>query len=111
MMLGGKLRPAASLYVFGQCSHGFLGNFDAFAAIDRRFGDVNGSEDFAAATFTLDPQRDCGLHGVLGTRKATAGDGLPDEILLLGGEVYLHALNLAGLAEKSRESMISTRWD
>jgi hypothetical protein len=96
MTLGGKLRPTAPFYVLGQCSYGFLGNFDAFAAIDRRFGDIDGSEDFAAATFALDPQRHCGVHGVLGALKTTAGDGLPDEILLLGGEVYLHTLNLAG---------------
>ncbi len=96
MVLGGKLLPAAPLYVLGQCAHGFLGNIDAFAAIDRRFGNIDGSEDFTVATFTLDPQLHGSLHGVLGTLKATAGDGLPDEILLLGGEVYLHQLNLAG---------------
>jgi hypothetical protein len=94
-MLGGKLRPAAPFYVLGQCAHGFLGDFGAFAAINRGFRDIDSSEDFRAATFALDPKRYCSLHGIFGTLKPPARDGLPDKILLLGGQVYLHALNVA----------------
>ena len=97
-MLGGKLRSAAPFYVLGQCAHGFLSDFDAFAAINRGFRDIDSSEDFAATTFALDPKRHRGLHGIFGTLKPAACDGLPDKILLLGGEVYLHTLNVAGPA-------------
>jgi len=69
-MLAGKLRPAALFYVLGQRAHGFSGDFGPFAAINRGFGDIDRGKDFRAATFTLKP---------------AACDGLPDEILLLGG--------------------------
>jgi hypothetical protein len=94
-MPGGKLRPAAPLYVLGQRAHGFLGDFGSFAAINRGFRDIDSSEDFCAATFALDPKRYCCLHGIFGPLKPAACDGLPDKILLLGGEVYLHPLKLA----------------
>jgi hypothetical protein len=94
--LGGKLRAAAPFYVFGQCPHGVLGDFDTFAAINRRFRDIHGSKDFGPATFPLNPERHRGLHSIFRTLKPAACDGLSDEILLLGGEVYLHGLNVAG---------------
>ena len=47
-MLGGKLRPAAPLYVLGQCSNGFLGNFDAFAAIKEDDADSRQNVHFRA---------------------------------------------------------------
>jgi len=53
MMLGGKVRPAAPLYVLGQCPHGCLGNFDAFATIDRGFCNINGGEDFRTTAFAV----------------------------------------------------------
>jgi len=107
VMLGGKLPTAAPLDVLGQCPHGFLGDFEAFTTINRGFRDVDGSEYFGAAAFALNPKRHCGLYGTFGPLKPAARDGLPDKILLLGGEVYLHGLNLADPAYKSRESMIS----
>jgi hypothetical protein len=97
-MLGGELRPAAPFYFLGQRAHGFLGDFGAFAAINRGFRDIDSGEDFDAATFALDPKRHRGLHGVFGPLKPAACDGLPDKILLLRGEVYLHALELANPA-------------
>jgi hypothetical protein len=95
-MHGGKLCPALPLYVLGQRAHGFPRDFGAFAAIDRGLRDIDGGEDFAAATFALDPKRHCGLHGIFGPLKPAAGDGLPDKILLFGSEVDLHALNVTG---------------
>jgi hypothetical protein len=106
-MLGDELRAAAPLYVLGQCADGFLSNFDAVAAINRGFGDIDGGENFRAATFSLDPQRYCCLHRIFGALKPAALDGLPDKILLLGGEVYLHTLCVADPAWKSRGPMIS----
>jgi hypothetical protein len=35
VMLGGRLPTAAPLDVLGQRPHGFLGDFDAFTAINR----------------------------------------------------------------------------
>jgi hypothetical protein len=95
-MHGGKLCPALPLYVLGQRAHGFPRDFGTFAAIDRSFRDIDGSEDFGAATFALDPKRDCGLHGIFGSLKPAACDSLSDKILLLGSEVDLHALNVTG---------------
>jgi hypothetical protein len=97
-MLGGKLRPAAPFYVLGQGAHGFLGDFDAVAAIDRGFRNIDSGEDFGAATFALDPKRHCGLHRIFGPLKPAARNGLPDKILLLGRQVYLHSSKLAGPA-------------
>ena len=111
VMLGGELRPAAPFYVLGQCAHGFLGNFDAFAAVNRGFGDIDGSENFGAAALALDPKRDCGLDRIFGALKPAALDGLPDKILLLGGEVYLHTTNVAGVDKggKSRRAPVPPR--
>jgi hypothetical protein len=95
VMLSGKLRAATPFYVLGQRTRGFLGDFDSFATINRGFRDIDRSEDFAAATFAFDPQRQRGLHGIFGTLKPAACDGLPNKILLLDGEVYLHASNIA----------------
>jgi hypothetical protein len=95
-VLGGKLRPTPPLYVLGQCSHRFLRDLGAFAAIDRGYRDIDSRQDFGAATFALDPKRHCGPHGIFGPLKPAACDGLPDKILLLGSEVYLHTLNVAG---------------
>src|SRR3984893_17710970 len=102
-MLGDELRPAAPFYVFGQCAHGFLGDFDAVAAINRGFRDIDGGENFRAATFSLDPKRYCCLHRIFGALEPAALDGLPDKILLLGGEVYLHRVSVCRPALKVKE--------
>jgi hypothetical protein len=91
-MLGGKQLPAAPFNVLGQYPHGFLGDFDAFAAINRGFSNIDGGEDFSPAPFALDPKRHCGLHSIFGTLKPAVCDGLPDKILLFGGEVDPHRL-------------------
>jgi hypothetical protein len=95
-MLPSKLGPAASLYVVRKCPHGLLGDFDSVAPINRGFRHIGGGQDFATATFVLDPQRHCGLHGVLGALIPAAQDRLTDKILLLGREVYVHLSKLAG---------------
>jgi hypothetical protein len=105
-MLGGELRPAAPFYFLGQCAHGFLRDFDAIAAIDRGFRDIDGGENFRAATFSLDPKRYCCLHRIFGALKPAALDGLPDKILLLGGEVYLHRVSVCRPALKVKESNV-----
>jgi hypothetical protein len=94
-MLGGELHPAPLFYVLSERAHRLLGDFRAFAAINRGFRDIDSSEDFGAATFALDPKCDCSLHSIFGALKAAACDGLSDKILLLGGDIYLHALKLA----------------
>ena len=99
VMLAGKLRPAAPFYVLGQCPHGLPCDLDAVATLDRGLRDIDSGEDFGAATFALDPKRHRGLHGILGTLEPAALDGLPDKILLLWGELYLHAFNVAGSAQ------------
>jgi len=93
VMLGGKLRPAAPLYILGQCAHGLLSDFDTLATINRGFRDIDKAEDFAAAALALNPKRHCSLHGIFGPLKPAAGDGLPHKILLLGGWLNLHTLN------------------
>jgi hypothetical protein len=90
-VLVGELRPTESFDVFGQCAHGFLSDFDAFAAANRSSCDVDGSENLRAATFSVNPKRHCCLDGILGTLKPAALDSPSDKILLLGSEVYLHA--------------------
>jgi hypothetical protein len=90
-VLVGQLRPTVPFDVFGQCAHGFLGDFDAFAAANRGSRNINGGENLRAATFSIDPERHCCLHSIFSARKPAALDGLPDKILLLGSEVYLHA--------------------
>lgn len=95
-MRGGKLRPTPPLYVLGQRPHRFLRDLGAFAAINRGYRDIDSRQDFGAATFTLDPKRHCGQHGIFGPLKPAVCDGLPDKILLLGSEVYLHTPNVAG---------------
>jgi hypothetical protein len=97
-MLTDKLRPAAPFHVLGQCAHGFSGDFGAFAAINRGSCDIDSSKDFASAAFKLHPKLHRGLHGIFCTLKPSTCDGLPDKILLLGREVYLHGLNVAGPA-------------
>ena len=106
-MLSGKLRSPAPLNVLGQGTHRFLGNFGAFAAINRGFRDVDGGKNIGATAFALNPKRHRSLHRIFGTLEPAACDRLADEILLLGSEVYLHTSNVAGAALKSRESMIS----
>jgi hypothetical protein len=101
-MLADKLRPATPFYVLGQRAHGFLGDFGAFAAINRGFRNIDSGKDFAAAAFTLDPKLHRGLHGIFRPLKPAACDGLPDKILLFGCEVYLHAFNLTDPAQKSK---------
>ena len=98
-MLAGKLRPAAPFYVLRQCPHGLPRDLDALATVDRGLRDIDSGDDFGTATFPLDPKRHRGLHGVFGTLKPAALDGLPDEILLLWGELYLHTFNVAGLTQ------------
>jgi hypothetical protein len=95
-MLTGKLRPAAPFHVFGQRPHGFLGYYGAFAAVNRRFRNIDSGKDFVAAAFTLDPKPHRGLHCIFRTLKPAACDGLPDKILLLRRKIYLHRSNLAG---------------
>jgi hypothetical protein len=94
--LGAKLRPAAPLYVLGQCTHGFVGDFSAFATVDRGFRDIDSGEDFDTTTFALDPKRQRGLHRIFGAFKPAACDSLLDKILLFRGEVYLHLATVAG---------------
>jgi hypothetical protein len=97
-MLVRKLRPPAPFHVLGQCTHGFLGDFDAVAPINRGFRDIDSGEDFGVAAFALDPKRHCGLHGIFRPLNPAACDGLLNKILLLGSEVYLHTANVAGSA-------------
>jgi hypothetical protein len=92
-MLAGKPRPAAPFHFLSQRAHRILGDFGAFAAIDRGLGNIDSGKDFAAAAFALNPKLHRGLHGIFRALKAAARDGLSDEILLFGREVYLHALN------------------
>jgi hypothetical protein len=108
-MLGGKLGPAAPFHVFGQRTHRGLSDFDAFAAVERGFGNIDGGKDFRTAALAFDPQCDCRLHRILGALKSTALDSAADKVLLFRRQIYLHALNLARLAHESRESMIPTR--
>ena len=96
VLLGNKLRPAVPFYLLGQCVHGFLGDFDTFAAVNGGFCNIDGGENLRAATFSLDPKHHCCLHRIFGALKPAALDGLSDKILLLGSEVYLHAANVAG---------------
>ena len=91
VVLVGELRSTVPFDVLGQCAHGFLGDFDAFAAANRGSCDIDSSKNLAAATFSIDPERHCCPHGIFGALKPAALDGLSDEILLLGSEVYLHA--------------------
>ena len=105
-MLGDELRPAVLFYFLGQCAHGFLGDFDAVAAIDRGFSDIDGGENFRAATFSLDPKRYCRPHRIFGALEPAALDGLPDKILLLGGEVYLHWVSVCRPAPEVKESNV-----
>jgi hypothetical protein len=91
MLLADKLRPAAPFHVIGQSTHGFPGDFGAFAAIDRGFRDINSGQDLAAAAFALDPKLQRGLHGIFWTLKPAACDGFADKILLFRCELYLHA--------------------
>jgi len=88
--LVGDLRPTVPFDVLGQCAHGFLSDFDAFAAANRGSSNIDGGEKLRAATFSLDPKRHCCLHGIFGALKPAALDGLADKILLLRSEVYLH---------------------
>src|SRR6266446_7190679 len=94
-VLVGQMRPTVPFDVFGQCSHGFLSDFDAFAPANRGSCNINGGENLRAATFSIDPKRHCRLHGIFGARKPAALDGLSDKVLLLGSEVYLHAAYVA----------------
>jgi hypothetical protein len=102
-MLGSKLGPAAPFYVLGQRPHGFLGDFHAFAAINRGLCDIDSGQNFGAAAFSLDPKHHCGLHRIFGTLKPAACDGSPDKILLLGSEVYLHMSDIAVASLKIKE--------
>jgi hypothetical protein len=95
-MLAGKLRPAAPFHVLSQRTHRILGDFAAFAAIDRGLGNIDRGKDFAAATFALNPKVHRGLDGILWTLKAAARDGFSDKILLFGREVNLHPSNVTG---------------
>jgi hypothetical protein len=105
-MLGDELRPAVLFYFLGQCAHGFLGDFDAVAAIDRGFRDIDGGENFRAATFPLDPKRYCRLHRIFGALEPATLDGLPDKILLLECEVYLHKASVCRPAPKVKETSV-----
>lgn len=89
---------AASLFdVLSQSAHGVLCNVDAFAERNRGPCGVYSGKNFVATALPLDPQRQRRLNCVLGAGKPSALDGLPDEILLLRGEIYLHAANVRGL--------------
>jgi hypothetical protein len=66
-------------------------DFDTFAAANRGSCDIDRSKNLGAATFSIDPERHCCLHGIFGTLNTATLDGLSDEFLLLGSEVYLHA--------------------
>ena len=91
VVLVGELRPTVPFDVLGQCAHGFLGDFHAFAAANRGSCDIDSGKNLHAATFSIDPERYCCLHGIFGALKPAALDGQSDKILLLGSEVYLHA--------------------
>jgi hypothetical protein len=96
VMLAGKLRPAAPFHVLSQRTHRILGDFAAFAAIDRGLGNIDSGKDFAAATFALNPKVHRGPHGIFRTLEAAAGDGFSHKVLLFEREVYLHASNVTG---------------
>lgn len=91
VVLVGKLRPTVPFDVLGQCAHGFLGDFDAFAPANRGSCDIDRSQNLRAATFSIDPERHCCPYGIFRALKPAALDGLSDKILLLGSEVDLHA--------------------
>jgi hypothetical protein len=93
-MLGSELRTSPPFYVIGQSAHRFPGDFDAFAPVDRRFGDIDGSEDFHAAAFFFDPKRHRRPHRILRALEPAAIDGLPDKILLFGSKLDLHQWKL-----------------
>jgi hypothetical protein len=106
-VIGGKQLSAVPFNVLGQYPHGFLGDFNAFATIDRGFSNFDGGDDFSPASFAFDPKRHCGLDGIFRTLEPAVGDSMPDKILLFEGEVNPHGLSVAGPTWKSRESMIS----
>ncbi len=90
-MRRGKPRPALALHLLGERTHGFRGNLNSFAAIDRGLRKVDCAENLSATTLALDPKCQGGLDSVFRTPETAARDSLPDELLLLGREVYLHA--------------------
>src|SRR5258708_19350298 len=87
--LVGELRPTVPFNVLGQCAHGFLGDFDAFAAANRGSCDIDSSKNLGAATFSIDPERHCCPHGIFGALKPAALDGLSSKTFLLRSHVYL----------------------
>jgi hypothetical protein len=62
------------------------------AIVARRI--VYSGKNFSAPALPLDPQRQRRLNRVLSTRKPADFDGMPDEIVLLGSEIDLHAINI-----------------
>jgi hypothetical protein len=96
LILGGELRPAALFDFLGQDTHGFLSDFDAFATGNRGACGIDSGENLGAAALSFDPKRQSRLYGVFSAGEAAALDRLSDEILLLGGEVYLHIANVMG---------------
>jgi hypothetical protein len=97
VIFGGEKRPTFPLYFLGQFAHRFFGDFDAFTAGYLRARSVDGGENLRTAAFPLDPKRERRLDGVFSACETAAINGLPDKILLLRGEVYLHAVNLVAL--------------
>ena len=95
VVLVGELRPTVPFDVLGQCAHGFLGDFDAFAAANRGSCDIDSGKNLRAATFSIDPERHCCLHGIFGPLNPAALDGQSDEFSLLRSEVYLHTAYVA----------------
>jgi hypothetical protein len=79
-------------YFLGEVPYRFLGHHFTFTAADGRLGHFHCGKNFSAATLVFHPKLEGYLDGVLGTRDPAIIDGLPDESLLIGAQIYLHAM-------------------
>ena len=103
-LLGGELLTSDPLCIFSQGTHRGFGNFNAFAAIDRSFSDIDSGKNFCPSALALNPQRHCSLHRIFGAIKPAAFDGPAHKILLFRCEFNLHELILTDSLGKIHDS-------
>src|SRR5271157_691239 len=95
VLLGGKPRRAAPLYIASKLCYFFVGcDSAAFAARQGRLGLIDRRQYFQPPPLAFFPKQHGFLHRLFLVMKPASGDGLTNKCLLIGGQTYFHALKV-----------------
>src|SRR5205823_3297320 len=82
------------LHLRSEVAYRLFGNRPPLATGQRGLRPIDGSENFGAASLGLLPEAERLLHGVLGPGEAARLDGVPNQGLLVRGQMDVHGLSV-----------------